>query len=425
MKKLVAIILAIGMLLSLGACGSQDSNTADNTDATPATETKEEETSAADTQEEETPADSSEEVSEEVSGEVPSEITIGLIGPVTGDTAYLGEDMRMLADLLQAEVNEAGGVNGIPVTFILEDDAGNSSGAATAAQKHITVNNVNAILGPLFTSNVLAVKPIVNEAEVPTMIPTSADSGIFQEDGYVFSLDAANDVSVKLLCQYLSKEKGFTKLAILGNYNDQTLSMIDYFGEFWTEYGGTIVYSSTFNSGTDDFRTELTKIKDAQPEALWISADTEEFLSMSRQLVELGMDDIFIATDYQAIQAETFDVVGEYMDGRLIYTQNGVASDEETSAKYEAFSTAWEDAYGVAPEAHTSLLYDCAHLVLEAMSESGCYSGDGLRQALLNNTDFVGVSGYPVFDNYGKSEGSSTIVIYENGETVVSDFKIQ
>lgn len=421
MKKLVATILAIGMLLSLSACGSQSPSKSDDTAATtPAAETQADETPAAETQEE-TPADSS----QEAPADAPSEITIGLIGPVTGDTAFLGEDMRMLAELLQAEVDEAGGVNGIPVTFILEDDAGNSSGAATAAQKHITVNNVNAILGPLFTSNVLAIKPIVNEAKVPAMIPTSADSGIFQEDGYVFSLDAANDVSVKLLCQYLSKEKGFTKLAILGNYNDQTLSMIDYFGEFWTEYGGTIVYSSTFNSGTDDFRTELTKIKDAAPEVLWVSADSEEFLSMSRQLVELGLDDVFISTDYQAIQGETLGVVGEYLDGRLVYTQNGVASDEATSSKYEAFSTAWEAAYGVAPEAHSCLLYDCAHLVLEAMSESGCYSGDGLRQALLNNTDFVGVSGYPVFDNYGKSEGSSTIVIYENGESVVSDFKIQ
>lgn len=420
MKKLVATILAIGMLLSLSACGTQNSgqpDTTDSTDAPSAAETQEEETQAPEAQEEETPADSSQ--------DVPSEIKIGLIGPVTGDTAFLGEDMRMLAELLQAEVDEAGGINGIPVTFLLEDDAGNSSGAVTAAQKHITVNNVNAILGPLFTSNVLAIKPIVNEAKVPAMIPTSADSGIFQEDGYVFSLDAANDVSVKLLCQYLSKEKGFTKLAILGNYNDQTLSMIDYFNEFWTEYGGTVVYSSTFNSGTDDFRTELTKIKDAEPEVLWISADSEEFLSMSRQLVELGLNDVFIATDYQAIQGEALDVVGEYMDGRLVYTQNGVASDEATSSKYEQFRTAWVDAYGVEPEAHSSLLYDCAHLVLEAMSESGCYSGDGLRQALLNNTDFVGVCGYPVFDNYGKSEGSSTIVIYENGEAVVSDFKIQ
>lgn len=424
MKKLVAIILAIGMLLSLGACGSQGSNTADSNDATPATETQEE-TPAADTQEEETPADSSEDVSEEVSGEVPSEIKIGLIGPVTGDTAFLGEQMRQLVDLVQEEMNEAGGLNGIPVTLSLEDDAGTSSGAASAAQKLIDVTQVNAIVGPLFTSNVLAIKPIVNEANIPAMIATSADSGIFQEDGYVFSLDAANDVSVKLLCQYLSKEKGFTKLAILGNYNDQTLSMIDYFGEFWTEYGGTIVYSSTFNSGTDDFRTELTKIKEAAPEVLWISADSEEFLSMSRQLVELELNDVFIATDYQAIQGDALSVVGEYMDGRLVYTQNGVASDEATASKYAEFSEAWQETYGEAPESHVCLLYDCIHLVLEAMSESGCYSGDGLRQALLNNTDFVGVSGYPVFDNYGKSEGSSTIVIYENGEAVVSDFKIQ
>lgn len=130
-------------------------------------------------------------------------IKIGLIGPATGDTAFLGEQMKQLMEFVQKEVNDAGGINGKSVTFYMEDDAGTSSGAATAAQKLVDVTKVDALVGPLFTSCVLAVKPIVNNAKVPTMIPTSADQGIFQENGYIYSLDAANEISVKLSSQYL------------------------------------------------------------------------------------------------------------------------------------------------------------------------------------------------------------------------------
>lgn len=168
-------------------------------------------------------------------GEGSQDIKIGMIGPTTGDTAFLGEQMKQLMDFAQKEINDAGGIGGKSVTFYIEDDAGTSSGAVTAAQKLVDVTKVDALVGPLFTSCVLAVKPIVNEAKIPTLIPTSADKGIFEENGFVFSLDAANEISVKLSSQYLYKEKGFRKAALLGNYNDQTVDMFKYYNQFWKE----------------------------------------------------------------------------------------------------------------------------------------------------------------------------------------------
>lgn len=358
-------------------------------------------------------------------GEGSQDVKIGMIGPTTGDTAFLGEQMKQLMDFAQKEINDAGGIGGKSVTFYIEDDAGTSSGAVTAAQKLVDVTKVDALVGPLFTSCVLAVKPIVNEAKIPTLIPTSADKGIFEENGFVFSLDAANEISVKLSSQYLYKEKGFRKAALLGNYNDQTVDMFKYYNQFWKEYGGEVVYESTFNSGTDDFRTELAQIKQAKPDVLWVRADAEEFMSMTRQIVELGLDDVFICTDYQAIQGELFDTVGKQLDGRLIYTQNGVASDDATKSKYEDFNKRYTEATGAAPEAHIALMYDCIHLLLNSMETSKASTGEEVRKALAGQKDFVGVTGYITFDEFGKSEGSSTIVEYKNGESVPSSYKLQ
>lgn len=390
MKKFLALALALCMAFSFCACGQQ-------APSQPAAETP----TAQET------------------------IKIALVGPVTGDMAFLGEGLYRLVEVLNAELNEVGGINGIPVEFIVGDDAATSATATTTVQKLIEVDNVNAILGPLFTTCVLAAKPLVNDAKVFSITPTSADSGIFQDGGYVFSLDASNELSIKLRAQYLLEEKGFSKLAILGNYNDQTLNMIELWNQFWPEGGGEIVYSSTYNSGSDDFRTELTKINEAQPEVLWIAADSNEFQAIVRQMAELGMSDLLICTDYQAVQGDVLNLIGETVDGRLVYAQNGVASDEPTQAKYAQFCEKWAKvADGALPEAHEALLYDCAWIVLEAMQESGAYTGEALREAILANTDFVGVTGYPVFDNLGRSEGSSTLVEYKDGVSTTLDYKV-
>lgn len=394
MKKLLALILALCMAASLCACGaaqSTDANPAAQADPAPAAET----------------------------------IKIGLVGPVTGDMAFLGESLYKLVDVLNTELEETGGINGVPVEFIVGDDAATSATATTVVQKMIDVDHVTAILGPLFTTCVLAAKPIVNEAEVFTITPTSADNGIFQDGGYVFSLDASNEVSVHLRAQYLLEEKNFKKLAILGNYNDQTLNMIELWNEFWPAGGGEIVYSSTYNSGSDDFRTELTKIKNAEPDVLWIASDSNEFQAVVRQMSELSMGDLFICTDYQAVQGDMLSVIGEVLDGRLVYAQNGVASDKATQEKYAEFCEKWAVvADGALPEAHEALLYDCAWIVLEAMRDGNATSGAALRDAILNNTDFIGVTGYPVFDSFGRSEGSSTLVEYKDGVSVTLDYKL-
>lgn len=346
-------------------------------------------------------------------------IKVGVIAPTTGELAYLGDMIKQLVEFVQNEVNNNGGINGQPVSIILEDDQGSSAGAVTAAQKLIEVDKVNALVGPLFTSSIIAVKPIATDAQVPVMIATSADPQIFADNGYVFSLDVGNEVSINLLSDYLYNTKGFENLAILGIYNDQTLSMIDIFTADWTEKGGTVVSNATFNAGTDDFRTNLTQIKQQNPDVIWVKSDTQELETIIRQMTELGMTDVFITTDYQAIQSEFFTNVGEVVDGRIAYTQNGIASDPETIAKYDAFSEAFNAAYGANPEAFISLLYDDFGLLFQAMN-TGATSGDELRTALASIESFTGVTGFITFDSTGRSSGSSTIIEYKDGKTSVA-----
>jgi branched-chain amino acid transport system substrate-binding protein len=343
-----------------------------------------------------------------------SEIKVGFICPLTGDAAFLGEEMSTLVKYVDKEINGTGGINGMKVNIIMEDDAGGSSGAAKAAQKLTSVDKVSAIVGPLFTTCVLAAKPIVNGSKTPLITGTSNHDDIFLEKGYVFSIDATDELVVKNLVKHLNGMKGYKKISLLGAYNDQTLQMLKLFRDLWP---GEIVSEATYNPGTEDFRTELTKVKGVNPDVLWVGADTEEMVRIVRQMTELGMKDLYIAGDYQAIQQDFLDRMGSVVDGRLCYSQGGVGGDEPTKNKADAFISGYKNQFSADPDPVLLIYYDCLRIVFEALKK-GAYSGEKLRDAMAATKDFVGTSGHISFDSKGASEGSSTVIEYRNGKRV-------
>ena len=347
--------------------------------------------------------------------DAPGEIRIGVIGPMTGATAFLGEQMKQLIEIVNNEFDESGGINGIPVSFHIEDDNGNSNGAAVAIQKLVDFTDVNAVIGPLFTPTALAVKPIAEANQVPVLLATVSNPGVFSENGYMFSLDPSDEMVIRAHTSYLNNKKGFNKVALLGNYSDATLLEFSYFNQFWLDLGGEVVFEATYNPGSDDFRTELVRIRESGAEAIFIRAIAEEFRSFIRQLVELGLDDIFIATDYQAVQDATiFDFVGDSVDGRMIFTRPSVANEDSAITRAESFMRKYHDTFGVELEAHILMLYDCLYLIAEAI-KSGAYEGEDIRDYLYAIDSFPGITGNISFSSVGLAEGGVTLMEYANG----------
>ena len=344
------------------------------------------------------------------------EIKIGVICPMTGDTAFLGEQMSELVRYVDKEINDSGGINGMKVNIIMEDDAGVSAGAARATQKLTSIDNVNVIIGPLFTPCVLAAKPIVESAKVPLITATSNHKDIFSENGFVFSIDSTDELASKNYISYLSKVKGFRRLSLMGSYNDQTLEMIRLLKEFWP---GNIAAESTFNSGTEDFRTELTKIKNAGTDALWLGADSEELGRIIRQMTELGMNDVFIATDYQAVRGTFMADFGSVVDGRFCYTSmGGASSDPQIATKLDKFLTGYRNMFRSDPDPFLQMYYDTFIIAFEALKKGG-YSGTELRNAISKTDRVMGINDYYSFDSLGQCIGTSLLVEYRNGKIEV------
>ena len=389
MKKIIAILLSIVMLTALVACGSKNSSG-----------TKSESTAKS------------------------KPIILGAIAPLTGDAAYLGEQLKNICKYLEHEVNAEGGVNGRKIQFVFEDDQGTTAGAATAVSKLIDADHVNAIIGPLFTSCILGMKDYVLNAQIPTMIATSANPDIFgkgHEGNYLFTLDSTPDLVAENEITYWVKDKGFKKIALYGLQNDQTITKNKYYNKLAKEMGAEIVYEATFNAGTDDHRSALTAIKASGAEIVMFNCDTADLVKLCRQIKELGLDNIYISTDYQAIKEDVLEKIKNIVDGRLSYACTGLPINEEAQKRYDEFVKKYLEFTGknnVDP--FEAILYDCGRILIKAMRESGATTGPVLRDYLANNiVGYSGVTGLTTLTDNGLASRSSLIMEYKDGQTSI------
>lgn len=346
---------------------------------------------------------------------------IGAIAPMTGDVAFLGENMKRLLEYEEKAINDAGGINGIPVKFILEDDMGTAAGGTTAVKKLISVDHVNAIVGPLFTSPMLAIAPTLNEEKVPAITPTTSNDGIFSENGYVFSIDLRPIVVTRFQCDYFNK-KGFKNLAFFGEYNDHTLAKIDQFNAECPKVGVNVVDTETYQTGAEQFRTELTKIKNASPDVIFLNVNTPELIKIIREMKELGFDSkIFLSTDFQAIQEDVFTQIGPEVNGRLSFTTGNPPPDGSTKDLIDAYNSQYlayfKEKYEGDPTGETALLWDCINILVTAAKNAKSFSGEDLRDALAA-TDIRSITGNIKFESDGSVIRTPFMIEYIDNEQV-------
>jgi branched-chain amino acid transport system substrate-binding protein len=344
---------------------------------------------------------------------------IGMMAPGTGDLAFLGENMKRLAEYEEKAINDAGGINGVPVKFIFEDDLGSAAGGTTAIKKLLSVDHVNAIVGPLFTSPMLAIAPTLNEEKVPAISPTTSNDGIFTENGYVFSLDLRPISVTKFQCDYFN-QKGLKNLAFIGEYNDHTLAKMEQFKSECPNYGVNVVDLETYQAGADQFRTELTKIKAANPDVIFMNVNTPELIKLVREMKELGFDKkIFLSTDFQSIQEDVFTQIGPEVDGRLSFTTGNPPPDGSTKDLIDVYNEQYlaqfREKYNADPTGETPLLWDSINILIAAAKNAKSLSGEDLRNAMAA-TDMRAITGDIKFQSDGSVIRTPFMIEYKDGQ---------
>jgi len=348
-----------------------------------------------------------------LAAEEPQVYKVGFISHLTGDAAVYGQSLKMGTELAVDIINEAGGINGVPVEVIYEDDRLSAADAQTAFLKLVETDKVPVILGSASSTISLSLCPKAQEKKVVQVSQVSTAPALKDCGPYFFSVmasDTAQGPEWVKVAEYL----GVKEAAVMYINNDYGIGVKDTFVQAFEAAGGKLLIVQPFELGGKDFRTEVLKVKETNPPVVFIVDHVAEASIVFKQAAELGLKTQWV-TDVSIVSPEVPQLAGkEAVEGIM-----GLRAGSSQTPEYRAFRDAFVKKFGKEPTIWADFAYDAMMLVAKAI-EKGGYTADGIRQALFEVAEtYVGPSGAKKFDEYGISQGSYEWVVVKNGEWVL------
>ena len=315
------------------------------------------------------------------------EVPVGVIISLTGSLAIF--DLKNALDLALEEINESSLLNGRKIRFILEDSESTPDGAERAYRKLAERDEVVAILGPYTSSEVKRIIPALDQNGVLVLSPTSASSGLSAQSAFLFRCPLTVERLVPKGVRVISERLGYSKVATIANRVDTfSQSNLELLKRELDKYEDvSIVSEQTFHLSADgqlpDLADQLTKIKDADPDAIFISALPPAQVGVMIQARRLGIADVPFIVTHLAI-----DVVRAANN-----TEPGSAEGSITSTSWVAavdipenrkFLRNYQEKYGSEPGSFAALSYVSVYILAEAISNASSTDPQAVRDAMAN-----------------------------------------
>ena len=341
------------------------------------------------------------------------EIAIGVVYP--SPTTYFEPVRVRLEDGLELaleEINDAQ-LGDARIRLIAEEDTNSVEGAVEAFNKLIHEDGVPAIIGPLTSSQSKAAFPIAQENRVVAFSSTSFATGLSAIGDFIFRVSLTSDALIPHLVEVTHAKLGYQRAAIITNETDLISQTGDRaFREALTENGVTIVSREGFQTGETDLTTHLTRIKESDPQAVFIATlptDMPRIMIMGR---ELGIPSSvpYIVAQVSNDEVEAAGVAA----GGLLSTSNWM--NTTPTPKNQAFIRNYRSKYRREPNTWAAQSYTTLYILAEAIANAQSTDANSIRDALANIQNLDTVLGAFSFDAVGDAVYDPAIIVVENGE---------
>lgn len=343
--------------------------------------------------------------------EAEESIKIGTIGPLTGDVATYGISTKSGVEIAVDEFNNNGGINGKTIQLVSEDTRGDQTEAANAVSKLIERDKVAAIVGGVISSETMTGGPIAEDGKVVMISSSSTATGVPEIGDYVFRNCLSDEVQAIQLAEYAVDELGLKKFAIMFTNNDYGLSLKEAFEKKAGELA-EVVGVETYNDGEKDFRAQLTKLKGATPDALYIAGYYTEAAKIAQQAKDQGLDVKFLGADgfYSPVLVE---LGGEAIEG-AVFTAGFFTDDPSENA--QNFVKAFTEKFNTEPDMFAAQAYDAAMILLTALENADGVGSEAHQKEMIKIKDFPGITGNTSFTSNGDAVKDIIILQVENGK---------
>lgn len=351
----------------------------------------------------------------------PTTIRIGLNAELTGGIPVVGESCKNAAELAVKEINDAGGleVGGTKyqIELVIEDNEDKAESAAAAAQKLATAG-VLAMIGPNASRNAIPAAEVAESSGMPMISPwstnpkTTIDANTGEPKQFVFRAAFIDDFQGVVAAKFAMEQLGTTKPAVLYDVaSEYNKGIAEVYKRTLEENGITVVAFETYTTGDKDFSAQLTKIKDAGADSLFLPNYYSEVPLQVQQAHRIGFTGTILGSDSWG-NLELISLCGADCEGYYFTTH--YAPDIATP-KAQAFIEAYEAAYGKTPDDVAALTYDSFGLLFQAIQAAGVIDRQAVRDALASITLFEGVTGNMQFSGSGDPIKSAVILQIKDG----------
>ncbi len=323
---------------------------------------------------------------------------IGAVFAVTGRNAPLGEPEKNTAELLEKQINDAGGINGHKVDIIVYDTESDETKCVTLTKKLIDQDNVSAIVGPTSTGESVALINTVTMAKIPLVSCAASYKIVLPvEDRYwVFKTPQSDTLASDQIFGYV-KKLGYTKVATICDNSGYGKGGEEALGMEAPKYGISIVTKETYGPSDTDMTTQLTKIKGTDAQAIICWGTNPGPAVIAKNVKTLGIT-LPLFNSHGIANQEFITLAGDAANGVIFPAGKLIALDavpdtDPQKPVLQKFLADYQAAYGKVPNTFAGHAWDAIQMVAMAMKAVG-NDKVAIRNYLENDiSNFPGTGG--------------------------------
>jgi branched-chain amino acid transport system substrate-binding protein len=327
-----------------------------------------------------------------------ADIKLGVSVPLTGYGASYGEDAKRAVDLAVEQVNAAGGIKGDKIQTIVEDDAGQGKEGVAAIRKLIGTDKVQVVLSGMMSTAALPQAPIARESKVVYISTMSSHPDLTSPGGYIYRMSNTDALVARAEANFAAQKLNAKTAAGIFAQTDYGLNNSKSVRATFEASGGKWLGQDEFKQGATDFKTQIAKIKQLNPDMFFIVATHKEAAQMFRQMIELNFKPPTMGTSMLDDPA-FFDLAGDTGNG--VYMATNIRYQTPETAKLRAdYMAAFKAKYGRDPGVTADFYYDAVRLAVGAITAVGP-NGPAINKWLADANGYPGVITTYSFNNIG------------------------
>ncbi len=343
-------------------------------------------------------------------------IRIGVSAPITGNYAEFGENFRYSAEMATKLVNSQGGVLGRPVELIILDSKGDPKEAALIAQKLVEDPTVVAEVGDFTSTCCMAAAPIYERAGLVQISPTASHPGFAPSGKYMFGIIGTQAAEGPFNAEFVGKNYlGAKSVGVVYINNDWGQVTMKEFVAACEKVGLPVTGVEVFMEAERDYGAVLTKLKQTNPDSIFVVAHYNEGAAVLRQVRKMGWNIKKFAPS-SVFSVNMIKLGGEAVEG---LATNSFFALEDPNPRVQAFISEFRSVAKRDPNMHAAAAYDATAMVFDAIKRAGSTDRAAIRDAMAATKDFDGVTGKLTLSPDGDLNRKYMILVVEKGKWVV------